>query len=69
MENATTVFLVLSFDFETCPRLNRGVSFLKSGGVERFHGMFQCFYRYVQIYIYILEIFCVLGEKKETGND
>lgn len=68
MENATTVFLVLSFDFETCPRLNRGVSFLKSGGVERFHGMFQCFYR-SNIYIYILEIVCVLGEKKEAGND
>lgn len=64
MENATTVFLVLSFDFETCPRLNRGVSFLKSGGVERFHvSMFLSLRS--NIYIYIGDI---LRFRREKGD-
>lgn len=64
MENATTVFLVLSFDFETCSQDESWCfSFLKGCGVERF----QCFYRYVRMYIY--RRYVVLGEKKEAGND
>lgn len=43
MENATTVFLVLSFDFETC--------FLFKGRKDFTEGMFQYFYR-MYIYIY-----------------
>lgn len=58
VENATTVFLVLSFDFETCSQDESWCfSFLKGCGVERF----QCFYRYVRIYI--LEIRSFRREK------
>lgn len=68
MENATTVFLVLSFDFETCPRLNRLLFKERRGGkISRDVSMFLSLRS--NIYIYILEIVCVLGEKKEAGND
>lgn len=66
MENATTVFLVLSFDFETCPRLNRLLFKERRGGkISRDVSMFLS----LRSNIYILEIVCVLGEKKEAGND
>lgn len=56
MENATTVFLVLSFDFETC--------FLFKGRKDFTEGMFQYFYR---MYIYIYEK-CSLRFRREKGG-
>lgn len=52
MENATTVFLVLSFDFETCPRLNRLLFKERWGGkISRDVSMFLSLRSNIYIYI------------------